>query len=47
MAQIRLTEGNIQAAEDLLRNFEKPQEIIDMNHLQALENNIHFSIAKA
>ena len=46
LAQIRLNSGNILLAEELLKGFERPNEITDMNYLQTLENNIHFSVVK-
>lgn len=46
LARARLQAGDIEKCEELMKGVNKPDEITDMNYLQTLENNIHFSIAK-
>lgn len=46
LAKVSLQNGNIDRCEELMKGLSKPDEITDMNLLQTLENNIHFSITK-
>lgn len=46
LAKVSLQNGNIDKAEELMKGLNRPDEITDMNLLQTLENNIHFSITK-
>lgn len=46
MAKVRLENGDVDRCEELMKGLDRPEEITDMNYLQTLENNIHFSIVK-